>query len=133
MTPRRAIRDDARGATIVELAFALPVLVMLMVGILQCGIVLHATGGMRHSLGEGVRYARVYRDATADEVLARIRSHYSGIKAENVKSLTFTRGTTASGAEFARASMTYAPSLVIPFVPASAITLSQTKLIYLPE
>lgn len=116
-----------------EFAFALPVLIVLMIGLLQLAMVLHASGGMRHAIGEGVRFARVYPDATTEEVLARIERNYSGIDKARVTSLAFQRGTTATGEAFARASMTYEAELVIPFVPRSAMTLAETRLVYLPE
>lgn len=127
------LRCDSRGTAMLEFAFALPLLVSLMMALLQLAMVLHASGGMRHAVGEGVRFARVHRDATAEEVIARIEKNYSGIERARVRSLAFQRGMTAAGEEFARASMLYEAELVIPFIPRSLVTLSETRLVYLPE
>lgn len=126
------LRNCTSGATAIEFAFAAPVLVMLMIGVLQLGMVLHANGGMRHAVGEGVRLAKVYPSATETQVLEEVKSSYSGINPANVKTLTFDRGSTAAGARLATISMSYEVDLVIPFAPVPPILLSQSRTVYLP-
>lgn len=53
---RRLMRDE-RGATLVEFAFAFPVLIVLIYMIAQLGMVYRAVSGMQHALGEGARLA----------------------------------------------------------------------------
>lgn len=127
----RVLRDS-RGGTAVEFAFALPVLVMVMIGILQFAIVMHASGAMRHVVGEGIRYAKVYPNATTEQVLTEARDSFAGIEAANVTELSFERGS-SNGASFARMTMRYQLQPVIPFAPLPAILLSQTKTAYLPS
>ena len=62
--------SDKRGAVIIETAFALPVLILLMIGMLQFGLVLQASGAMRNAIGQGIRFAKVNPNATETEVLA---------------------------------------------------------------
>ncbi len=60
----RKLASHRDGAVAIEMAFALPVLVTLMIGILQFGLILQASGAMRHGIGEGLRFAKV--NAVAD-------------------------------------------------------------------
>lgn len=129
---REYFPKDAKGSTTIELAFALPVLVMLMVGILQYGIVLHASSGLRHALGEGIRHAKVYPDATESEVLTKARDGLAGIDPSGIAELTFERGT-LNGAEFGRIAIRYEITPFIPFVPLPTIKLTETKTAYLPS
>lgn len=57
------IRDD-RGAAVIEMAIALPVLVMFLWGIFQLGIAFQAMAGMQHALGEGARLATICQNPT---------------------------------------------------------------------
>lgn len=131
--PRSPIEQDDKGATAVEFAFAAPVIIMLMVGILQVAVALHAAGGVRHAIGEGVRFAKVNRAAMEDEVEAHVRHSFSGLKAEKVRDLTVERGRTSAGAPFVRISIKYEPQIVIPFLPARTVRLEESRLVYLPS
>lgn len=55
----KLVRDD-RGVAAVQMALALPVLVLFLWGILQVGMVMAADAGMQHALGEGARVATLY-------------------------------------------------------------------------
>ena len=52
----RLVRDE-RGAAVVEMAFALPVLVVMLYAFVQLAEVYRAVAGMQQALGEGARYA----------------------------------------------------------------------------
>ena len=49
------LRRDQDGAAAVEMALALPVLVSMIYGIFQVGLLYQANAGMQHALGEGAR------------------------------------------------------------------------------
>lgn len=123
---------DKQGATVVEFAVALPVLVVLMIGILQYGIVLHTSGGLRNALGEGIRHAKVFPNATEASVLQKTRDALVGINPGGITALTFERGV-SNGAAFGRLTVSYQAKPVIPFVPVQVITLTETKTAYLPS
>ena len=53
---RRLSRDD-RGAAAVEMAFALPIFVVMIWAFVQLAQVYRAVAGMQQALGEGARYA----------------------------------------------------------------------------
>lgn len=128
----QSLLKDTRGAAVIEFAFALPAIAMVMVGILQMGMVLHASGGMRHALGEGIRYARINPNATDAQVEEHARAALLGIDGNGIRSLTFDRGTTAGGESFGQIAMRYEIATVIPFVPLPPFELEKTKTTYLP-
>ena len=69
MTPAARLRGllrDERGATMVEFAFAFPVLIVLIYCIAQLGLVYRAVSGMQHALGEGARLATLCVSITAN-------------------------------------------------------------------
>ena len=55
----RPLRDE-QGAAAIEMAIALPVLVMMIYGIFQVSVLYYANAGMQHALGEGARFATLY-------------------------------------------------------------------------
>lgn len=65
-----SLRRDIRGAAAIEMAIALPVLVVMLWGIFQVGIAFQASAGMQHALGEGARLATICRNPTADGICA---------------------------------------------------------------
>ncbi len=52
----------------IEIAIALPVLVLFLWGIFQLGIAFQASAGMQHALGEGARLATICQNPTADGI-----------------------------------------------------------------
>jgi Flp pilus assembly protein TadG len=127
----RKLLKDTKGAAVIEMAFALPVVATMMVGVLQAGQVMQANGALRHAVGEGIRYAKVNPDATETEVLNKTKAGLAGINQAGIKTLTFSRGT-SNGAEYGRITMMYELEPVVPFAAVPKIQLSQTKQAYLP-
>ena len=58
----RRIRRDERGVAVIEMALALPALIVLIWGIAQLGMVYRAMSGIQHALGEGARLAMKFSD-----------------------------------------------------------------------
>jgi len=57
MSVWKLLRRDQRGAAAIEFAIALPVMVVMIYGIFQVGLIYQANAGMQHALGEGARLA----------------------------------------------------------------------------
>nr|WP_137678009.1 TadE family protein [Parerythrobacter lutipelagi] len=128
---RRLLRSR-EGSSTVDFAFAMPVLVTLMLGTVQMGVSMHASGALRHAAGEGVRLAKVDPTATESEVLDRVRSELVTMDPDNITKLTFQRGTT-DGADYGRVTVEYKVEALIPLLPVPPITLSETKQVWLPQ
>lgn len=78
MTIRKLIRNEG-GAAVIEMAFALPILVLFIWVIVQLGLVFRATSGIQHALGEGARLATVWPEPTVQEVQDRVEAAVYGI------------------------------------------------------
>lgn len=133
-TPQRipSLNEDERGATIVEFALALPLLATMMIGILQYALVLHASGAVRHALGEGIRYAKVYPEASEADVLTKTRNSMQGIDPSGIGALAFTRGV-ANNSRYGRLEVSYTLKPIIPFVAIPAIVIDESRQAYLPS
>jgi len=125
------IGKDQTGSLGFEFAIAMPVLVTLMLGILQFGMALHASGAMRNAMGEGLRLAKVYPTATASDVYTKTKNSFVGVDKDGIKSLVFTRGTATNGASYGKLVMTYEMGFLLPFAPIPPVTLKETKQVYL--
>jgi len=138
----RKLASNRDGAIAIEMAFALPVLITLMMGILQFGLILQASGAMRHGIGEGLRFAKVNTVSDpSDPVLVAAhksqvetiaRDALAGIDRNKVQSIAFTSGV-ANGAEFGRIDVRYQMQPLIPFSAIPPITINESKTIYLPS
>jgi Flp pilus assembly pilin Flp len=84
---RRPFAADERGAAAVEMAFALPVLIVMLWAFVQLAQVYRAVAGIQMALGEGARYATLCltQSATgctapsAPQVKAKINSTIYGL------------------------------------------------------
>lgn len=75
----RRIDRDQKGAAVIEMAFALPVLIIMLWMIIQLGLVFRAMSGIQHGLGEGARLATIYPQPDDDTIKARIEQAVYGI------------------------------------------------------
>src|SRR5262249_21598921 len=57
MSIGKILRRNEDGAAAIEFAISVPILVLLIYGIFQIGLLFQANAGMQHALGEGARYA----------------------------------------------------------------------------
>ncbi len=86
MTLRKIVRmlRDTRGVAAVEFAFAFPILILLLVGMLDVGRALWFTSTLDHAAREGARYASLrgaesLRPASDAEIQAFVRNRAIGI------------------------------------------------------
>lgn len=128
----RSIFAHDRGSSTVDFAFALPAVIIIMLGTLQLGIYLQAAGTLRHALGEGIRFAKVDPDATQAEVLAEVKDEMPSMDPDQITKLTFERGTT-NGADYGKIAISYKLEPIVPLVPIPPITITEEKTAYLPS
>lgn len=129
---RRSLSHDESGATVVEFALALPLLITMMLGILQFALVLHASGAVRHALGEGIRHAKVYPLATEAEVLAVTRNNMGVADPSGIAALTLVRGV-SNNARYGQVTMRYRVEPIVPFVALPPIVIEEERQAYLPS
>ena len=75
----KRIKRDESGAAIIEMAFALPVLIVLIWMVVQLGLVLRAMSGIQHALGEGARLATIWPVPEVDDIQDRMNEAVYGI------------------------------------------------------
>ena len=124
------IFQDKRGSMGLEFGLALPILVTMIIGVLQFGLVLNANGAMRNAMGEGLRLAKVNPSATSSQVTQRTKDTLIGVDHQGIQTLTFSRST-VNNLSTGTMTMTIKLTPVIPFAPIPPIVLTQTKKIYL--
>ncbi len=116
-----------------EFALAIPVLIMLIWGIFQVGLLFWASAGMQHALGEGARFATLCINPsptcatpTDAQIQARISSSVWG-----TNNGTFTVSPPVSGPGFKTLTVSYTAPTNFLFMSGPTVTLSQTKKVYI--
>ncbi len=120
-------RADCRGATAVEAAFVLPLLLTFILGIFQLGWGIFCGNDVRHAIE---RAARIYIQtpaATDQQFLSAVSANLTTVNISDV-AITITKPTSA-GAQMARIAWTYNYGLHIPSVPTMTLNLGSQILV----
>lgn len=128
----KRISSNDRGSIGLEFGLAIPILVALIIGVLQFGLILNANGSMRHAMGEGLRLAKVDPTASDTVVTDHVKAELVGVDPAGIQTLTFNRAT-SNNIDKGTMTMTIKLTPIIPFAMIPPITLTQTKTIYLPS
>lgn len=118
--------SNTEGASAVEFALSAGVLLLLMIGITQIGILFMANAGLRHAVGEGARYSTIYPLPSDTAIIAKVNDKRFGLNSAFIVGPTVTHGT-ESGASYTEVSMSYAVPLNFVFFSTSPVTLTETR------
>ncbi len=128
------LRRDERGAAAIEMAIAVPVLVLMLWGIFQIGVAFQASAGMQHALGEGARLATICQDPTADGICSTATNDeieaLIAAKAFGTGIGEFTVADVVSVADYRDLSVTFAMPTNFLFFNGPTINLTRTKRVY---
>jgi len=126
----RLKRDD-RGAAAIEMALALPILVSMIYGLFQVGLLYQANAGMQHALGEGARMATLYERYTSNNVPtdAAIKSRMT-TKLFGKGDGAFTVADPVTGTGYKDLSITYTKKMNFIFFNGPTVTLTRSKRAY---
>jgi len=134
----KILRRDEEGAAAVEFAIAVPVLVTMLYGIFQVGLLFQANAGMQHALGEGARYATLCLTPTSASgctvptdanIQARINSKLFG-KSDG----TFTvAAPVTTNNSYKTLTVTYSRAMNFLFFQGPTVTLTRTKTVYIVQ
>ena len=113
----RLIRSE-RGAAVIEMAFALPALVILIWGVVQLGLMFRAMAGIQHSLGEGARLATIWPQPTDDQIEAKMEEVVYGIEPGNFTIHPPSPGLTAAGEAYLDLQVSYTQPTNLLLLPA---------------
>jgi Flp pilus assembly protein TadG len=121
---------DRRGSAAIEFVVAIPILVLMIWGIFQIGILYQANAGMQHALGEGARLATVWPTRTDAEIQSKITSAKFGLANGTWGTPQITTDTTAKTKTI---SVTYSQPTDFLFFQGPTVTLSASKVVYLAQ
>ena len=140
------LRRDEQGAAAIEMAIALPVLVAFIWGFVQLGIAFQANAGMQHGLGEGARYATLCfnpdpdtgcETPTDDQIRTVVGQKVFGTANGTLGALQIVDTKTPATATkpavllYKTLTLTYSQQTEFIFFRGPAITLSQSKRVYM--
>lgn len=128
----KILKRNESGAAAIEMAIALPVLVAMIYGLFQVGLLYQANAGMQHALGEGARYATLCITSgstctapTDTQIKTRISSKLFG-KGDG----TFTVNDPVPGTGYRDLSVRYSKKMNFLFFNGPTITLNRSKRAY---
>ncbi len=132
MRTQETERPRERGAAIVEFALVAPVLIMIMMGVVQLGLLLHQQQGIHAAAREGARQGS-FPDTTESEIEAAVAAALANINLANTPVVTITPAnagaipcdeTVNPRPENVTVKVTVAAVLDIPFVAGQTVTLT---------
>ncbi len=128
----KRLKKDEGGAAVVELAFALPILIVLIWMIVQLGLVLRAMSGIQHALGEGARLATIWPVPDIDTIQDKMNDAVYGIGPGDFDIPEPVEGT-ADGSEYLDLEVNYSQDTDLLLIPGPTINVSRTKRVWRAE
>lgn len=138
MSFKRLLKNE-HGAAVVEMAIALPVLVTMIYGIFECSQLYEANAGMQHALGEGARVATLCIPDSSNSTSGCDNPSDTTILNRERDTLfkpaggSFSLTIPSAGGGFKTLQITYTRTMNFLLVPGPSITLTRTKLVYVPD
>ena len=124
------LRGDERGVAMIEMAFALPILLLFVFGIFQFGVILQANAGIQHALGEGARYATLYPKPADDLIQSKMANEVFGLNVGTFSAPTVTTpaSSVCTNCRLLTVNYTVTPNFI--FFSGPQITLVRSKQVY---
>ena len=126
------LKRDESGVAVIEMAFALPVLIIMIWMIIQLGLVFRAMAGIQHALGEGARVATLWPVPTKATVQAKMEAAVYGIKPGTFVIPPPGTGT-ADGSNYLDLEVTYTQPTDLLIIPGPTIKVSRSKRVWVSE
>lgn len=122
---------DRRGASTVELAFTLPFILAVIIGILQLSTIFFANAGLKQAVESGARYATIYPSPSDSQIIAKVNASRYGLDSSRITGPSISHGT-SNGVNYVDLSMSYAVPMNFVFFQAGSLTLSHSQRAYQP-
>lgn len=119
---------DSSGASAIEFSIAAPILVMLIWGIFQFGLVFEAAAGMDNALARGARLATIYPTPSDTTIQTEITSGKFGVSNGTWSTPTITTDNTAKTKTI---TVTYSQPLNFLFFNGPTVTFTRSKVVHL--
>lgn len=128
----RRLKRDNNGAAVIEMAFALPALIVMLWALVQLGLVFRAMSGIQHALGQGARLATLYPRPDSSAIEDAIEDAVYGIGPG-----TFTIDAPAEGEEdgstYLDLRVRYTQPTDLLFLPGPTISVERSKRVWVAE
>ena len=137
MMPVRRIVRNEDGAAVIEMAFALPILIVMIWSFVQLAQVYRAMAGIQQGLGEGARYATLCLSPTslgcnapsAATIKTKIQNSVYGIGPGTFTVSDPVAGTSGTGAYY-DLKVTYSQPTNLLLFPGPTINVSRSKRVW---
>lgn len=129
----RFISRDDRGAAAIEMAFALPALVILIWMIVQLGLAFRAISGIQHALGEGARLATIWPQPTDDQIEAKMEDVVYGIQPGTFTIHPPEAGLSDAGEAYLDLKVSYTQPTSLLLLPGPTISVERSKRVWVAE
>jgi len=127
----RRIRRDEQGVAAIEMAFALPILVVMIWMFVQLAQVYRAVAGIQQALGEGARLATIWPTPDAATIKAKIESSVYGIGPGDFKTpLPECKNDGTETGNYYDLSVTYDQNTNLLLFPGPHISVSRSKRVW---
>jgi Flp pilus assembly protein TadG len=125
-------RSNEEGAAVIEMAIALPVLIVFIYGIFVVGQLFQASAGMQHALGEAARHATIYPTPSDDDLRAKVTSRKFGTGGGTLSTLAIANGGGgALGPAYKDLSLTYSQPTDFLLFSGPNVSVTRSKRVYL--
>jgi Flp pilus assembly protein TadG len=128
----KTLQRDQNGAAVIEMAFALPVIIVMLWMVVQLGLVFRAMSGIQHGLGEGARVATLFPKPSNTVIHDKIANAVYGIGPGNFVIATPIAGT-ADGANYMDLRVTYTQSTDLLLFPGPDISVARSKRVWIAD
>ena len=133
----RHLRRNEDGAAAIEMAFALPILIVMIWMFVQLAEVYRAVAGIQQALGEGARYATLClsptsagcTSPTADNIAAKINASVYGI-GPGTFSVTPPVKQVSGTSSYYDLSVSYTQPTSLLILPGPTISLTRSKRVW---
>jgi len=122
----RALWRDSRGVGALEFALSSGILLLLLVGMAQIGILAIANAGLQNAVGEGARLATISPTPSDSTIISRINAKRFGLISSRITGPTIAHGTD-NGTPYVDVTMSYSVPLNFVFFTTPAVTLTETR------
>jgi Flp pilus assembly protein TadG len=124
----RNLRRDDRGASAVEFALAVPVLIVFVYGIFMVGLIFQANAGLQHALGEAARHATLYPTPSDTAIAAKITAKKFGLQGGTLNTPTIDNANIGDG--YKTISLTYSRPTNFLLIPGPTVSITRSKRVY---
>jgi Flp pilus assembly pilin Flp len=124
------LRRDKKGVSAVEFALILPLLILLIVGIAQMGIMYFAHSGLRNLVADGARFASISPRPTDTAIKARINQGGFGLVPGQLGQPLVTYGK-AGSADYADIQVSYTVKLDFIFWAPAPFQIQEKRRVFI--